>query len=161
VFAHLIRPLRRLDLRSPGVAALLAFAVALACFALIKAHTAFHYALSEAEAAKIARSNRLVARILAGHENTSVRVTPIDNSVQRVTFFDGSRVLVNSVVGPQGRVTYVAGPPVSGSTIANAPRAAAADASVRPRHRGGADPVAAQPGCARASELHRHGLATQ
>jgi Glycosyltransferase family 87 len=115
---------RKVDLRSPGVAALIAFAVAVPAFALIKAHTAPHYALSKAGATRIARSDPQVARILAAHENTSVRVGPLDAKQQRVSFFDGPRFLVDAAVNSR-RVTHIAdhatGTPASGSAVANAP----------------------------------------
>lgn len=125
MFAKLTRPPFGTDLRSPGVAALVAFALAVPAFALLKAQTSPHYPDSQAKAARIAREDRQVARILADHPSTSVRVSPLDDTQQRVSFFDGPRLVIDAAVSPR-RVTHiayhVAGTPESGSTIANAPR---------------------------------------
>jgi hypothetical protein len=113
------------SIRSPLVAALIVFVLAVPAIALIKANTAPHYALSKAEVLKVARSNGYVRQVIEQHDDVSARVSPIDRKEQRASFFEGSRLLVLAGVDPQGHVTRVAarvpGTPDSGSRIANAP----------------------------------------
>jgi Glycosyltransferase family 87 len=112
-------------LRRPATAGLLAFALVLPAFAVLKAHSAPHYALSKAEAVRVARADPPVARALARQSYTRVRVSPIDKREQRVSFFRGGRLVLHAAVGPGPRVTHLAkytpGTPQSGSLIVNYP----------------------------------------
>ncbi len=108
----------RLDLRSPLTAALIAFAVALPAFAMLRAQVSHQYEISKAEATRIARSDREVRGMLAGHRVTGLKVTPLDESAQRVTFFDGPRTILDAAVTPRG-VTAIAEESGPGSEIAN------------------------------------------
>lgn len=110
------------DLRSPLLAALIVFALALPAFAVLRAQSAPDYAISKAEATRIAKSDSNVRALLVEHHVTGSRVTPLDSDEQRVTFFDGSRTILDAAVSSQ-RVTQIAdkaeGAPESGSRIAN------------------------------------------
>jgi hypothetical protein len=112
-------------LRRPVVAALICFALALPVLAVLKSHSAPHYAISHAEATKIARSDPRVAKDLAEAGYTKVRVSPFDDQQQRVSFFNGPRIVLHALVGPQPKVSKIAvrvpGTPQSGNTTANAP----------------------------------------
>jgi Glycosyltransferase family 87 len=119
VHANPIRLPRQLHLRPPAIAALVVFVLAVPALAVVKAHNGHHYSLSHADAVKAARGNRHVAPTLRGQNDVTVRVTPLDETLQRVTFFQGGRVLENTVVDPKGRVV-AAGPYISsGSRIAH------------------------------------------
>ena len=112
-------------LRTPAIAGLLAFALMLPAFAVVKAHSAPHYSLARADAIRAARADSRVARILRKRPSTSVRVSPIDEREQRVSFFRGQRLVLHAAVDPRPHVTHVAertpDSPQSGSLIANYP----------------------------------------
>jgi hypothetical protein len=105
--------------RKPAAAALIAFVVALPALAILKQHSAPHYAVSHANAVNVARANPQVARALARYGYTRARVSPLDDQHQRVSFFRGARLVLHAAVGSRGRVTYVAvrtpGSPSSGA----------------------------------------------
>ena len=107
---------------APLAAGLLAFALALPAFALLRSETAPDYAISKRQAAAIARSDARVRESLGGRHVTALRVTPLDDTEQRVSFFDGPRNVLDAAVSPR-RVTHIAdkpdGVPESGSVIAN------------------------------------------
>ena len=111
-----------IDFGSPLLAALLVFTVALPAFALLRAHNAPDYPITQAQATQIARSDHDVGVLLSAHHVTGSRVTPLDGDEQRVTFFDGPRTILDAAVSSR-RVTQIAnkpeGAPESGSRIAN------------------------------------------
>jgi hypothetical protein len=112
-------------LRKPVVAALVCFAVALPVLAVLKSHSAPHYAISHADATRIAREDPRVAKDLAESGYTKVQVSPFDDQQQRVSFFNGPRIVLHALVGPRPEVTRIAvrspGTPQSGNSTANAP----------------------------------------
>lgn len=111
------------SLRRPLGAALLAFLLALPAFAVLKAHSERHYAVSHAQAIGIARADKNVGPVLRRRGYTTVRVSPIDRDQQRVSFFNGPRLVLHAAVSEQRRVTHMAvrapGVQQSGSLIAN------------------------------------------
>lgn len=84
-----------------------------------------HYRLSAAAAIAAARADRGDREFLAHNPTRSVRVIPLDATLQRVTFFDGPQVVLDAAVGEHGEVVsseeHVAGMPASGAALANSP----------------------------------------
>src|SRR6478609_7222366 len=108
--------------RTPAVAAIVAFALALPLFGVLGASSSKHHAFSGDEAIAAARKDPQVSKALTREGYTGARVSSFDEEQQRVSFFNGSRLVVNVLVGPDARVRLVAvGPPTSGARTANSP----------------------------------------
>jgi hypothetical protein len=112
-------------LGAPGAAALATLVIAAPAFALLKHETRPHYALTRAQATRVALADARVKEAIGKYGYTSVTVSPLDKQEQRVSLFDGHELVLHAAVGPKPVVTSVMirvpGAAQSGSPIANFP----------------------------------------
>ena len=108
--------------RRPIVAGLVALAVAVPALMVLKARSEPHYAVSNAEATRIAKADPRVQRALESSGYSSARVSPLDREQLRVSFFRGPRLVLLTLVGPNRQVTRVGpGTSLAGNRMANLP----------------------------------------